>query len=131
MAMNVVEHFFERVERQRAEDLLPRAARPLDRAGHIAAIGRARVAAQNAGLGRTIREAPRTVDDWVIRLYNGSHVSPGWLEANWGHPGTIEDPANLARSLGEAVSALILGDRLDAADRDELLGAWADLVPDA
>jgi hypothetical protein len=129
--MNAVERFFERVERQRAEDLLPRAARPLDAAAHEAALERANEVAQDAGEAATIRDAQRTIDDWVIRLFNRSNVQPGWWEANWGRPGTTGDRANLAQSLGEAVTALILGERLDPSDRDELLGAWADLAPDA
>jgi hypothetical protein len=129
--MNGVERFFERVERQRAEDLLPRAARPLDAAAHEAALDRANEVARDAGKAETVRDAQRTIDDWVIRLFNRSNVQPGWWEANWGRPGTTEDRANLAQSLGEAVTALILGERLDPSDRDELLGAWADLAPDA
>jgi hypothetical protein len=50
------------------------------------------------------------------------------MEANWGRPGTIEDRANLAASLGEVALALIVGDAITADDRDELLGAWAELA---
>lgn len=121
--------FLERVERLRVEDLLARAAQPLDPSAHAAAVRRAEATAREAGLETRIREAQRTVDDWVIRLFNRSTVQPGWFEANWGRPGTTEDRANLAQSLGEAVTAVILGNRLDAGDRDELIGAWVDLVP--
>jgi len=129
--MDDVAAFFERIERQRVEDLVPRAARPLDETAHAEVIDRATEAAISAGLHETVLDAQRMVDDWVIRLFNRSNVQPGWWEANWGRPGTTEDRANLAQSLGEAVAAVILDDRLDPADRDELLGAWADLVPEA
>jgi len=120
--------FLDRVERQRAEDLLPMAARPLDPTAHAGALERAREVAHRVGLEPAVRDARSMMDDWVLRLFNRSNVQPGWVEANWGRPGTIEDRANLAESLGEAVTAIILGDELDAADRDELLGVWAELA---
>ena len=128
--MRDLDTFLERVERQRLEDLLPRAARPLDEAEHDGAVRRAAETARDSSLEARVRDAERTVDGWVIRLFNRSTVQPGWFEANWGRPGTTGDRANLAQSLGEAVT-VILGDRLDPADRDELIGAWADLVPGA
>ena len=130
-AMPDLQAFLQRVERQRAEDLLPRAARPLDEAAHADALAAAAQAARAGGLQAQVAESQRLVDRWVIELFNSSHLPLGWWEANWGRPGTTADRANLAQSLGEAVTAVILGDRLDPGDRDELLGAWADLVADA
>ena len=128
--MNDLERFMQRVERIRAEDLLLRAARPSDEAAHASAGRAAADVARSSGLEGAVRNARQGIDDWVVDLFNRSTLQPGWWEANWGRPGTIEDRANLAHSLGEAVTAILLGDRLDAGDRDELLGAWADLAPD-
>jgi hypothetical protein len=118
--------FWSRLERLRVEDMLALAARPLDAAAHAEALGRAADAAEQAGLTDTIAEATVGVDDWVVRLFNRSTSQPGWYEANWGRPGSTGDRANLAASLSEVVVALVLGDRIDDADRDELLGAWGD-----
>ena len=129
--MGDLDAFLQRVDRQRVEDLLVRSARPIDEAAHAAALEAAADAARFSGLDRTVRDARRRIDDWVIGMFNRSTMQLGWYEANWGRPGTTEDRANLAHSLGEAVTAILLGDRLDAAHRDELIGAWADLVADA
>lgn len=123
-----IEAFWARLERLRVEDMLALAARPLDEAAHAEALERAREAAARAGLTATIDEATADVDDWVVRLFNRSTLQPGWLEANWGRPGSIADRANLAASLSEVVIALVLGNRIDEADRDELLGAWGELA---
>ena len=127
--MTDLETFLQRVDRIRAEDLLIRAARPRDAAAHASALEAATNAAGSSGLDRRVRDARHAIDEWVVDLFNRSTVQPGWWEANWGRPETIEDRANLAHSLGEAITAILLGDRLDAGDRDELLGAWADLAP--
>jgi hypothetical protein len=123
-----VEAFWRRLERLRVEDMLTLAAQPLDTASHAAAVERATEEAQRAGLAKGIASATADVDAWVLELFNRSTVQPGWFEANWGRPGTIEDRANLAASLGEVVTALLLGDRIAESDRDELLGPWASLL---
>jgi hypothetical protein len=123
-----VEAFWNRLERLRVEDMLGLAARPFDEATHAAAMDRATDEAHRAGLTQTIAAAMGDVDAYVVSLFNRSTVQPGWLEANWGRPGTIEDRANLAASLGEVVTALLLGDRISEADRGELLGPWDSLV---
>src|SRR5215211_5869277 len=125
--MTDLETFLQRVERIRAEDLLLRAARPSDEAAHASALEAAADAARAEGLDKAVGDARHTIDEWVVDLFNRATLQPGWWEANWGRPGTIEDRANLAHSLGEAVTAILLGGRLDAGHRDELLGAWADL----
>ncbi len=105
------------------------AARPLDEGAHREAVGRAVAAARAEGRESAVSDARRAVDDWVLALFNRSTVQPGWMEANWGRPGTVADRANLAASLGEAVTAVALGDVLREEDRDELLGAWSELAP--
>jgi hypothetical protein len=123
-----LDRFWERLERLRVEDMLALAARPLDERVHADAMDRARAAAEDARLGDDIADTTAAIDDWVLSMFNRSTAQPGWLEANWGRPGTVADRANLAASLGEVATALILGDRLTEEDRDELLGAWVDLA---
>jgi hypothetical protein len=123
-----LDRFWERLERLRVEDMLALAARPLDERAHAEAQDRARAAAEAARLGDEVADAMAAIDDWVLSLFNRSTAQPGWYEANWGRPGTVADRANLAASLGEVATALILGDRLTEEDRDELLGAWVDLA---
>jgi hypothetical protein len=123
-----VEAFWQRLERLRVEDMLALAARPLDEAAHAATVERATDDARRAGLTKTIAAATADVDAYVLALFNRSTVQPGWLEANWGRPGTVEDRANLAASLGEVVTALLLGERISDSDRAELLGPWESLV---
>jgi hypothetical protein len=123
-----VEAFWQRLERLRVEDMLALAAQPRDRAAHAAAVQRATEEVQRTGLAKGIAAATADVDTWVLGLFNSSTVQPGWMEANWGRPGTTQDRANLAASLGEVVTALLLGDRITESDRDELLGPWVSLV---
>jgi hypothetical protein len=128
MASAPLDRFMARLERLRVEDMLALAARPLDERAHAETLDRARAAAEDARLGDDVGDAGAAIDGWVVALFNRSTEQPGWLEANWGRPGTVADRANLAASLGEVATALILGDRLTEEDRDELLGAWVDLA---
>lgn len=123
-----LDRFWKRLERLRVEDMLALAARPLDERAHAEALDRARAIAEGARLGDDVADARAAIDDWVLALFNRSTAQPGWFEANWGRPGSVADRANLASSLGEVATALILGDRLTEEDRDELLGAWSSLV---
>ena len=123
-----LDRFWQRLERLRLEDMLTLAAQPLDPKAHADAVDRARAAADDARLGTEVAEVRAAIDDWVLSLFNRSTAQPGWYEANWGRPGSVADRANLASSLGEVATALLLGDRLAEDDRDELLGAWVDLA---
>ena len=42
--------------------------------------------------------------------------------------GSVDERVRIASSLADAVTAMVLGDRLDAADSAELLGLWPRLV---
>ena len=123
-----LDRFWQRLERLRVEDMVALAARPLDGSAHDAALEQARGAARESGLDSVIVAASADIDDWVVSMFNRSTVQPGWYEANWGRPGSVTDRANLAQSLGEAATAILLGDRIDSADRDELVGPWAALL---
>jgi hypothetical protein len=123
-----LERFLARVEHTSVELLLTLAATPLDADAHAEALGHAGDAARDALRRPAVDWARTHAREWVIRLYNRSTNQPGWWEANWGRPGTTGDRAHLAASLAEALTALVLWDRLDETDRDELLGAFAALV---
>jgi hypothetical protein len=123
-----LDRFWDRLERLRLEDMLALAARPLEERAHADAVDRARAAAEDARLGDEVTDATRAIDQWVVSLFNRSTSQPGWFEANWGRPGSAADRANLAASLGEVATVLLLGDRLTEEDRDELLGGWVDLA---
>lgn len=123
-----LDRFWQRLEHLRVEDMLALAARPLDERAHADALARARAAAEDARLADDVADAGAAVDGWVMALFNRSTAQPGWYEANWGRPGSVADRANLASSLGEVATALILANRLAEEDRDELLGAWVDLA---
>jgi hypothetical protein len=47
----------------------------------------------------------------------------------WGSLGATEDRIRVTRSLGEAVTAMVVWEALDEADRVETLGKWARLLP--
>jgi hypothetical protein len=123
-----VARFLDRLERTRVDVMVTLAARPSDERAHAEAVERAEVAARESVRAAAIERVRADADEWVVRLYNRSTNQPGWYEANWGRPGSGADRANLAASLGEALTALVLWDRLDDADRDELLGPFAALL---
>jgi hypothetical protein len=120
--------FVERLERTSVEMMLTLAARPLDAGAHAASIDRADQAARDCLRTDAVAQVRADADEWVLRLYNSSTTQPGWYEANWGRPGTAGDRANLAASMGDALIALVVWDRLDEEDRDELLGPFATLL---
>jgi hypothetical protein len=123
-----LDRFWKQLERLRVEDMMALAARPLDVEAHAVAVEHAGDGARRLGLEKSIAATTADIDAWVVALFNRSTVQPGWYEANWGRPGSATDRANLAASLGEVASALLLGAAISVEDRDELLGAWASLI---
>ena len=118
------------LDRLRVEDLLALAARPTDAAVRTAARDEARRRAAGSGRTKDLAAAHERIESYVLALFNASTLQPGWMEANWGRPGTAGDRANLAASLQDAVTALALEDILTSDVVDELLGAWGALVDD-
>ena len=58
----------------------------------------------------------------MVRVsFVGLNSSPGL--------GPTDDRVQVMRSIGDAVTAIALWERLDADDRAELLGLWARLLP--
>jgi hypothetical protein len=63
----------------------------------------------------------RLVDEQFRVWVAGAMIAPDLLE--------VDQRIRVAESVGGAVTALVLGEQLAAADRFELLGAWARLLP--
>jgi hypothetical protein len=123
-----LEAFLRRVERVRVEDLLAYAAHPHNRAAYRKALDDAARLARERGREQRIGELRAAAERWVLNVYGSSHQQPGWYEVNWGRPGSVEDRAWLAESLGTATMAILLADDLPDDMTDELLGPWATLL---
>ena len=121
--------FAKALERVHVDDLplyLARRRQPR----HRRAVEGAALTAREAGLERSVDAARRTVREYVIRAYAASELRTAYA----GLPGgpTLADPEErlrILRSLDDAVAALVLGERIDADTRGELLGLWDRLLP--
>lgn len=122
-----VDRFLGPLERLRREDLVLYAARPLDEGAHRRSVHRAAGAARLVRLTDAVTDARRLAD---VQIFSRDHAA-SLTQPVWARTDMAKDRANIADSLGDAVTAIILGDRLDPADRDELLGLWVDRVDDA
>jgi len=118
------------LDRLRVEDLFALAARPADADLHVAAREEAAREAAAAGRSDELAEAHERIERYVLALFNASTLQPGWMEANWGRPGSAADRAHLAGSLRDAVIALTVEDLAPERIVDELLGPWAALLDD-
>ncbi len=124
-----LEHFLGRVERLRIEDLPMFAARPLDEQAYARAADQARAVSVERRRESVLKAIQGDVGDWLGRLYSAQQFYPEWTGTAWGKSsGSAEDRVRLRRSLFDAISAIVLWDALDDADRDELVGPWAALV---
>jgi hypothetical protein len=120
--------FAGRLERIRIEDLPMYVVRPME-PGHGEAVERALTAAKASGLAHAIEEARSAMIQFVERQFSDALYRPTLGGRNWGLGlGPTEDRVKVARSLGEAVGAVVLWDTLDEPDRAELLGPWANLI---
>ena len=128
VARRRLQGFAGRLERIRIEDLPMYVVRPME-PGHGEAVERALTAAEANGLARGIEEARSAMVQFVARQFSDAQYRPTLGGVNWGHSlGPTEDRVKVARSLGEAVGAVVLWDTLDEPDRAELLGPWANLI---
>ena len=98
---------------------------------HQRAIEKAELVAIEAGLDDAVAAARRAMEDAMLRLFAQSKLRVGGI---FGvgvatTSGPVGDTARIVRSLEDAVTAIVLGDHLEAADRDELLGLWDRLLP--
>lgn len=128
VARRRLQGFAGRLERIRIEDLPMYVVRPVE-PGHGEAVERSVTAAAASGLARAVEEARFAMVQFVERQFSDAQYRPTLGGPNWGIGlGPTEDRVKVARSLGEAVGAVVLWDSLDEPDRAELLGPWASLI---
>ena len=96
---------------------------------HRRAVETAALVGRDLGLDPALEAARRAIREYVIGAYAGAAVRTAYPGLAGGP--TLADPEERLRllaSLDDAVTALALGDRLDADARGELLGLWDRLL---
>jgi hypothetical protein len=94
---------------------------------HRRAVETAEIIAIEVGLVGAVEAARRVIIEQIVRAFAVNQFQ-GWIDMA-PNLGSLDDRVVIARSVGEAVTALVLGDRLDADTRGELLGLWDRLLP--
>lgn len=123
-----LERFAAALERIHVDDL-PLYAFRRRQPDHRRAVERAAVAASEAGLADAIEAASSAVTSYVARMYGNAQFRTAYVGLNTAPGlGPTDDRVRVMQSLNEAVTAIVLDDALDAADRAELLGGWATLL---
>ena len=113
-----------------ALDDLPLYAVRLRQPDHRRSVETAALAVNEAKLDGPLEAARSVVLDYVGRAYASAQFRASWVGMNSAPGlGPTDDRVRVMRSLGDAVTALVAWDVLDDADRAELLGAWARLLP--
>jgi hypothetical protein len=99
---------------------------------HRRAVERAALDARQTGLETAIDAARSSLEAGIAREYASAMLRVSFVGLN-SPPGLgpTDDRVQVMRSIGDAVTAIVLWERLDADDRAELLGLWARLVPPA
>jgi hypothetical protein len=123
-----LEAFSTSLERVHIDDLPLYAVRNRQ-PGHRRAVEAAALRAREVGLEGAIDGARGVLTEYLGRQYSAGAVRLGYLFEGSPGLGTTDDRVRVLRSLSDAVTALVLWDRLDDADRFELLGQWARLLP--
>jgi hypothetical protein len=119
------------LEHVHVDDLVLYSAR-LRQPRHRRAVERAAFDARQAGLDAAIEAARSTLGEGVAREYASAMVRVSFIGLNSAPGlGPTDDRVQVMRSIGDAVTAIVLWERLDADDRSELLGLWARLLPQA
>ncbi len=91
---------------------------------------RSELVASEVGLGEALRAAREAMIGGLMReLANGQFRV--WLGGVQMAPnlGPVDERVRIAQSVSDAVTAIVLGDRLEADVRAELLGLWDRLLP--
>jgi hypothetical protein len=128
-ARKALDQFAQAIERVPLENLQLYADRRFDDE-HIRVVEEAKRVADEAGLTDGIRAAQRALTEGVVQMYGSVQMRGTILGTNIAPPpGTNEDRIRMLESLGDAVTATVLGDRLDPDDHAEMLGLWARLLP--
>jgi hypothetical protein len=121
--------FASALERIHVDDLPLYTVRPRQ-PRHRRAVEAGALRAREIGLQAPIDAARRVIREYVLRAYADAAFRPSI--AGFAGTGPAADPEERLRvlaSLDEAVGALVLGERLDADVRGELLGPWDRLLP--
>jgi hypothetical protein len=121
--------FARAVERIPVDDLPLHVAR-VRQPRHRRAVERSELVASEVGLGEALRAAREAMIGGLMReLANGQFRV--WLGGVQMAPnlGPVDERVRIAQSVSDAVTAIVLGDRLEADVRAELLGLWDRLLP--
>jgi hypothetical protein len=98
---------------------------------HVAAADRARAVADDARLTEPIEAAQRALVDGILQSFDTSRLRVSIIGTGVSPSVGTADRKRILDSLADAVTSLVLGDRLDPADAAELLGLWARVLPDS
>jgi hypothetical protein len=97
---------------------------------HRRAVEAAELVGRESGLLDAVQAARRAVLDGVLRAYADAALRVSYVGINpVGGGGSVEDRVRVAESITDAVTGIVLWDRLDADVRGELLGLWDRLLP--
>ena len=120
--------FARALERVRIDDLPLYVTRETE--DHEEAVRTAERVAIEAGLGDAVGAARRAIADSVMQEYAQSQYRASIIGLNTSPSmGPSDDRVRVARSLGDAVAAIVLGSHIDEATQAELLGLWDRLLP--
>ena len=122
-----LEAFAAALDRVHVDDLILHVARRRQ-PRHRRAVETAELAAIEHRLLEPIGAARRIVLEGVLRAFADAQLRVGLGGVNPIGGGPVDDRVRVAESLSEAVTALVLWDRLDADTRGELLGLWDRLL---
>ncbi len=115
------------IERISIEELPLYAVRPRE-PDHGRAVDEAALVARESGMTTAVEAAQSAMVEFVVRLYSAAPNRFGLGVEGVPNLGRAGDRARVMESLGDAVAALVLHDRLRDLDRMELLGAWERLL---
>jgi len=127
-ARSRLEQFSRALERVHVDDL-PLYATRARQPDHRRAVEAAALAAREAGLEASIDAARAAVIAFVGRQQSAASLRFSYGFEAAAPSGRPEDWVRVMRSLGDAVTGVVLWDRLNEWDRLELLGEWARLLP--
>jgi hypothetical protein len=124
-----LQQFAAALERVHVDDLPLYTAR-LRQPVHRRAAEAAAVVAAEQGLTSVVEAARAALIESVLREFAHAQLRVSYVGVN-SVPGlgSTEDRVRMMGSLGDAVAGIVLWDRLEPHDRDELLGLWSRLLP--
>jgi hypothetical protein len=127
-ARDRLEAFSEALEKINVGDLALYAP-PSNQADRDRAADAAAAVARERGLEPAIEAAREAILDYVGRMYQNAMMRIGFMGTTPASGfGQDDDQVRVMRSLGDAVTAIVLGDALDEADQGQLLGEWDSLI---